>query len=404
MSTVRTFELINKRQSKSALDRELYISEDVFQHDLEYIWYKEWIFAGHAFEISKPGEYITLQIGQYPVIIVRGEKGEIRAFHNVCRHRGSRLCQNAKGKNAKLVCPYHKWTFSLDGKLLYAGSMGEDFDKADNGLFPIHCETVCSFIFICLADLAPDFEQFRNDIAPFIFPHYLDNCKVAFESNLIEKGNWKLVFENNRECFHCDGNHPELMNSFVDNLSVAGVGGAEDPDLTAHWDKCEQAGLPSRLVMDEEGQYRMTRIPLSGSSRSYTMSGNPAVQARLDDTDVENIGVLLYFLYPSTWNHFLGDHALTFRVLPLSSGETLVTTKWLVPEVAVEGIDYDVDNLTKVWLATNYQDRQLVEETFWGIQSPAYIPGQFSDVAENGVCQFVDWYCSAMKKQLSQAE
>ena len=396
-----TLELINQRQPRHALSRELYTNEEVFQQDLEQIWHKEWIFAGHTFEIEKAGEYITLQVGNFPVVIVRDDQGQVQAFHNACRHRGSRICKNAKGKSPKLVCPYHKWTFGLDGKLLFAGNMGESFDSSAHGLMPVHCEVVNTYIYICVADEAPDFAPFRAAMAPFTAPHNLDNCKVAFESNLIEKGNWKLVFENNRECYHCDGNHPELLNSFVENLSVAGVGGAEDPELTAHWDKCEAAGLPSRLVMDENGQYRMTRIPLSAKAVSYTMTGQPAVNGRLDESGVEDIGALLYFLYPSTWNHFLGDHALSFRVLPLSSGETLVTTKWIVPKSAVEGVDYDLDNLTKVWLATNDQDRELVEETFRGVQSPAYQPGPFSDIAENGVCQFVDWYCETMKKRLS---
>ncbi|MEL0638820.1 aromatic ring-hydroxylating dioxygenase subunit alpha [Marinomonas sp. TI.3.20] len=401
MSSQTTLELINLRKPRHALTRELYTDEGVFQQDLELIWHKEWIFAGHTFEIPKSGEYFTLTIGQYPVVVVRDDKGNIQAFHNACRHRGSRICQNSKGKNAKLVCPYHKWTYGLDGKLLFAGNMGADFDTSKHGLTPVHCEIVNSYIYVCVAENAPDFEPFRKAMSPFTTPHNLDNCKVAFESNLIEKGNWKLVFENNRECYHCDGNHPELLNSFVENLSVAGVGGEEDPELAEHWNKCEAAGLPSRLVMDEDGQYRMTRIPLSDKAVSYTMSGKPAVKGRLDESGVDDIGALLYFLYPSTWNHFLGDHALSFRVLPLSSGETLVTTKWLVPKDAVEGVDYNIDDLTKVWLATNDQDRQLVEETFKGVQSPAYKPGPFSDIAENGVCQFVDWYCDTMKKRLS---
>ncbi|WP_067098987.1 aromatic ring-hydroxylating oxygenase subunit alpha [Marinomonas atlantica] len=396
-----TLDLINERKPRHALSRELYTDENVFQQDLAQIWHKEWIFAGHTFEIDKPGEYITLQVGQYPVVVVRGAKGEVRAFHNACRHRGSRICQNAKGKSAKLVCPYHKWTFDLDGKLLFAGNMGDNFDTSEHGLQAVHCETINSYIYVCVADKAPDFEAFRDVMGRFTAPHNLDDCKVAFESNLIEKGNWKLVFENNRECYHCDGSHPELLNSFVENLSVAGVGGDEDPELVAHWDKCEAAGLPSRLEMAEDGIFRMTRIPLSAKAVSYTMSGDPAVNGRLDNSGVEDIGALLYFLYPNNWNHFLGDHALSFRVLPLSSGETLVTTKWLVPKDAVEGEDYDLDDLTKVWLATNDQDRQLVEETFKGVQSPAYKPGPFSDIAENGVCQFVDWYCDTMKKRLS---
>lgn len=400
-SKAKTLQLINQRKPRHALTREIYRDEEVYQQDLEQIWHKEWIFAGHTFEIEKAGQYMTIQVGDYPVVIVRDDAGNVGAFHNACRHRGSRVCSESKGKTAKLVCPYHKWTFGLDGKLLFAGNMGEKFNNDDHGLMPVNCEVVNSYIYICVADTAPDFEQFRQDLSPFITPHNLENCKVAFESNLVENGNWKLVFENNRECYHCEANHPELLNSFVENLSVAGVGGDDDPELVAHWDKCEAAGLPSRLVMDKNGQYRMTRIPLAEKAVSYTMDGQPAVNGRLDDTDVKDIGALLYFNYPSTWNHFLGDFALSFRVLPLGSGETLVTTKWIVPKDAVEGVDYDFDTLTKVWLATNDQDKQLVEETFRGVSSPSYIPGPFSDIAENGVCQFVDWYCDTMKQKLS---
>lgn len=393
-------DLIQKRKARHALPRELYIEPEVFRQDLEQIWHKDWIFAGHTFELEKPGQYLTLQIGDYPVLIIRDKSGEVRAFHNACRHRGSKICEHAQGKVAKLVCPYHKWTFELDGSLLFAGNMGGDFDRSQYNLKPVHCEIVHTYIYVCVADEAPEFESFRSSVSPFIAPHFLDNCKVAFESNLIEKGNWKLVFENNRECFHCDGTHPELMNSFVENLSVAGVGGEDDPELTAHWNRCETAGMPSKLVMDPNGRFRMTRIPLSAGAVSYTMDGKPAVAGRLDKSGEPDIGALLYFNYPSTWNHFLGDHALSFRVLPIGPGETLVTTKWLVPNTAIEGVDYEIDRLTKVWLATNDQDRRLVEGTQAGVTSPTYEPGPFSDIAENGVCQFDDWYCETMLTRL----
>jgi glycine betaine catabolism A len=393
-------DLIKKRKARHALPRELYIEPEVFRQDLEQIWHKDWIFAGHTFEIEKPGQYLTMQIGDYPVLIIRDKSGQVRAFHNACRHRGSKVCEHAQGKVAKLVCPYHKWTFELDGSLLFAGNMGADFDRSQYNLKPVHCEIVHTYIYVCVADQAPEFESFRHSVSPFIAPHFLDNCKVAFESNLVEKGNWKLVFENNRECFHCDGTHPELMNSFVENLAGAGVGGEDDPELTAHWNRCETAGMPSKLVMDPNGRFRMTRIPLSAGAVSYTMDGKPAVAGRLDKSGEPDIGALLYFNYPSTWNHFLGDHALSFRVLPIGPGETLVTTKWLVPNTAVEGVDYEIDRLTKVWLATNDQDRRLVEGTQAGVTSPTYEPGPFSDIAENGVCQFDDWYCETMLTRL----
>ncbi|MEE4138525.1 aromatic ring-hydroxylating dioxygenase subunit alpha [Pseudomonas viridiflava] len=393
--------LIAQRKRRHALPQALYSHPDVYQQDLDQLWHKDWIFAGHTFEIEKQGQYISLQIGEYPVAVVRGADGQIRALHNSCRHRGSKVCPEAKGKVAKLVCPYHKWTFELDGRLLFAGNMGDDFDKSEYGLKPVHCEIVESYIYVCVATIAPDFSVFKNAVTPFLAPHILDDCKVAFESNLIEKGNWKLVFENNRECYHCDGTHPELMNSFVENLSVAGVGGADDPELAAHWDRCEAAGMPSRLVMGKDGRFRITRIPLSSGAVSYTMDGKPAVNGRLDNSGEADIGALLYFNYPSTWNHFLGDHALSFRVLPLGPNETLVTTKWIVKKTAQEGVDYDLARLTKVWLATNDQDRTLVEGAQVGVNSPAYEPGPFSSKAENGVCQFDDWYCDIMQTRLN---
>ncbi|WP_020407845.1 aromatic ring-hydroxylating oxygenase subunit alpha [Hahella ganghwensis] len=396
----KTLELINSRMPRQALSGKLYHDVDVYQDDLEQIWHKNWIFAGHTFEIEKPGQYLSLQVGKYPVIVVRDQNNIVRAFHNSCRHRGSRICSAEKGKVAKLVCPYHQWTFDLDGKLLFAANMGDSFKSDEHGLIPVHCQVVETYVYICVAESPPDFNQFRDAVTPFISPHNLRDCKVAYESNLVEKGNWKLVFENNRECYHCNGNHPELLNSFVENLSVAGVAGAVDPELQDHWNKCEAGGLPSHMVMDKDGQYRMTRIPLSKGAVSYTMNGKAAVNHRLDKSGVDNIGALLYFHYPSTWNHFLGDFAVTFRVLPLGVDSTLVTTKWLIHKDAQEGKDYDLDHLTKVWPATNDQDRRLVEESYIGVGSPAYTPGYFSEVAENGVCQFVDWYCETMKKQV----
>ncbi|USU03044.1 aromatic ring-hydroxylating oxygenase subunit alpha [Pseudomonas siliginis] len=394
------YDLIAQRKPWHSLPGALYRSEDVYRQDLEQIWHRDWIFAGHTFEITKPGQYFTLQIGDYPVAVVRGKDGEVRAFHNACRHRGAKICEADHGKVAKMVCPYHKWTYELDGNLLFAGNMGQDFDKAQYNLKSVHCEIVDTYIYVCVAAKAPDFEGFRKAVSPFIAPHFLENCKVAFESNIVEKGNWKLVFENNRECYHCDGSHPELLHSFVDNLSVGGISGEDDPELSAYWAKCEKAGLPSRLVMDINGQFRMTRIPLSSGAVSYTMDGKPAVNGRLDKTSEADIGALLYFHYPSTWNHFLGDHALSFRVLPISATETLVTTKWLVPDTAVEGVDYDIERLTKVWIATNDQDRTLVEGTQRGVISPSYEPGPYSETAETGVCQFDDWYCVTMMDRL----
>ena len=380
--------LLTGRDLNFSLEQKFYTDPEYHKLDLENIFYKDWLFVGHDCELPKTGSYMTVQIGAYPVVIVRDAQGGIRAFHNSCRHRGSRICAAEKGTAAKLVCPYHQWTYELDGRLLFARQVGPDFKPAEYGLKPVHCETVAGYIYVCVAEEAPDFAAFRNLVEPYLAPHNIKDAKVAFESSIIEKGNWKLVWENNRECYHCAANHPELCRTYPEAPSATGVQGVmEDPEINQLWKNCASIGLPAEFNMSEDGRYRITRIPLLRDAVSYTMSGKAAVKKPLSDQVAgnTNIGAMLMFNYPSTWNHLMADHAISFRVLPISAEETLVTTKWLVHKDAVEGVDYDLDELTHVWIQTNDQDRQIVEENAVGIRSPAYQPGPYSVEHEGGV-------------------
>jgi Rieske 2Fe-2S family protein len=395
---------LRNRKPGYSLDQPFYIDEAFHKLDLEHIWYKDWLFVAHDCEISKAGNYTTVEVGAYSVVLVRGHDGKINALHNSCRHRGSRVCQEHRGNAAKLVCPYHQWTYDLDGSLLFARQMGDNFDVSGFSLKPVACESVGGYIFICLADEPMDFAPFRAMMEPYCLPHRLRDAKIAYESTIIEKGNWKLVWENNRECYHCAGNHPELCKTYPEAPTATGVNGAEDdPEIVEHWAKCESIGLPSKFQMDPEGgQFRAARMPLLRDAISYTISGRKAVQMRLsDNVNTDRIGTLLLFHYPTTWNHVLSDHAITFRVMPLSATETAVTTKWLVHKDAVEGIDYRLDELIHVWTETNDQDRQIVEENARGIHSPAYQPGPYSEIHEGGVAQFVDWYSDFMQERLT---
>ena len=395
--------LLTGRDPNFSLEQKFYTDPEYYKQDLDNIFYKDWLFVGHDCELPKTGSYMTVQIGAYPVVIVRDAQGGIRAFHNSCRHRGSRICAAEKGTAAKLVCPYHQWTYELDGRLLFARQVGPDFKPAEYGLKPVHCETVTGYIYVCVADEAPDFASFRNLVEPYLAPHNIKDAKVAFESSIIEKGNWKLVWENNRECYHCAANHPELCRTYPEAPSATGVQGVmEDPEINQLWKNCASVGLPAQFNMSEDGRYRITRIPLLRDAVSYTMSGKAAVKKPLSDQVAggTNIGAMLLFNYPSTWNHLMADHAISFRVLPISAEETLVTTKWLVHKDAVEGVDYDLDELTHVWIQTNDQDRQIVEENAVGIRSPAYQPGPYSVEHEGGVMQFLEWYTNTMTPRL----
>ena len=394
-------QLKNRREGFS-LEQPFYTDPEYFKLDMQMIWYRDWLFVGHDCELPKKGAYFTLQIGDYPVVVVRGKDDQIRALHNTCRHRGSRVCTKEHGSAVRLVCPYHQWTYELDGSLLVGRQMGADFDKSQFGMKKVHCESVGGYIFICLANEAPDFAPVRAAIEPYMKPHRLSEAKVAHQSTIIEKGNWKLVWENNRECYHCAGNHPELCRTFPEAPTVTGVAGAiDDPVILEHWQRCEAANLPSQFNMSPDGQFRVARMPLIEGAESYTMSGRNAVSRKLsDDVTIDGIGTMLLFHYPTTWNHMLGDHAISFRVTPIGPEETAVTTKWLVHKDAVEGVDYNLEELTHVWNMTNDQDRQIVEENAFGIRSPAYEPGPYSVVHEGGVMQFVEWYSNFMVGRL----
>jgi phenylpropionate dioxygenase-like ring-hydroxylating dioxygenase large terminal subunit len=180
-------------------------------------------------------------------------------------------------------------------------------------------------------------------------------------------------------------------------------GGGSDDELKATAElveRCEAAGLPSAFQMSQDHQYRVMRMAFLDGATSMTMDGAPAVAHRfpgLPGPDaLDDLGDVLLYHYPSTWSLLMGDHAVTFRMLPTGPATTELRTTWLVPGEAVEGVDYDVAALTKVWLATNDQDSALVARAQRGVSSPAFRPGPYSPDEEEGVIQFVDWYARVL--------
>jgi Rieske 2Fe-2S family protein len=402
LSNADVLSLLFTRQPGHSLPQAFYTDPDLYQADLRHIWYRDWLLAATVAEFPKTGSFITLQVGDAAIILVRGADGVIRGFHNSCRHRGSRVCAAEKGTNPKLVCPYHQWTYELDGRLLWARDMGDDFDPSQHGLKPVHVAQAAGMVYACLAATAPDFAPLAAQAAQYVGPHDLSNLKVAHQSTITEQGNWKLVLENNRECYHCSGSHPSLCRTFPEDPNLVGADDATTSAMGAeHVARCEAAGLPSKYTISADEQWRFVRIPFLGAATSYTMDGKAAVSRRIGTVPFDNAGTCLFFHYPNTWNHFLSDQALIFRVLPVSPMETRVTTTWLVHKDAQEGVDYDLNRLTEVWLHTNDEDRRIVEENQIGIRSPGYTPGPYSRLQEGGVIQFVDWYARTLQSRLT---
>ena len=389
--------LLAERREGFSLPQGFYVDPAMHEADLAAVFGTEWLFACNSCEIPKPGEFLTLEVGVNPIVIVRDRDGQVRAFHNSCRHRGSRICGKEKGRANRLVCPYHQWVYELDGSLINARQMPADFDRSAYGLNPVHIEVICGMVYICLAETPPDLSRFRAGVTPYIAPHQPDRTKVAFEMTLIEDANWKLVIENNRECYHCAGNHPELLVTLVEfALPDDPRGPAEFKGLmerkTAKWDAL---GLP-HAPADGGEEFRCIRLPFHEGAVSFTMDGGPACRKLLADFTEPDLGSVRMFRAPNNWNHFLSDHIIHFRVLPLGPDKTAVKTTWLVHEDAVEGIDYDIERLTEVWIATNAQDAELAAVNHVGIRSMAYRPGPYAP-SEFMLTHFTNWYAAKME-------
>lgn len=407
--------LVATRRPGYTLEAPFYTSREVFDLDLHAIFARHWIFAGLEAEAPQPGDYRKLDIGNHSIILVRDDDGEMRAFHNVCRHRGAQLITEERGRVIRFVCPYHQWTYKRDGRLINARQMGAEFDKSCHGLKPVHLRSIGGLVFICLAETAPtDIDDLAAAIEPRLAPHALRDAKVAAQIDLVEHGNWKLTMENNRECYHCHASHPELLHSFCEYSVGFDPGAASDRQRAEAADYADAAartvaeweakGFPSRAIEYLKGRptaFRSERLVLAGENESQTMDSKIACRRLLGAIAEPKLGGLHVHTQPNSWHHAMSDHAISFCVLPLSPEETLVRTTWLVHKDAVEGKDYDRDHLTKVWVATNAQDAALVERTHAGVKSPAYEPGPYSPFTEGQVDDFTTWYVERLEAYFS---
>ena len=390
--------LFGARRPGHSLPQGLYLDPKTLAFDMTAIFGESWLLAGFEAEVRAPGDYLSMMVGQWPILIVRGRDGEIRAFHNSCRHRGSVVCPPGNGSAARLTCPYHRWTYDLNGKLLAAGRMPDDFVKADHGLRPIHLETVAGAMFICLSETPPDFSTLRRRLTPLLAPHNLLHAKVAHQSILVEQANWKLVMENARECYHCATGHPELALTFPVNASTYFD---TDKEHSAGFNaRMEALGLP--IGPAEEDWWQASRFALNAGTTAMTIDGNPTVRKLMCESGDGDIGSMRWAIEPHSFCHSTAEYTFAFFAMPISATETHVVAKWLVHEDAVEGEDYDLDRLIDLWTRTNLQDKQLAENNQAGIKSPGYRPGPYSPDAEPLAMRFVDWYCRKAEAYLSR--
>jgi Rieske 2Fe-2S family protein len=362
------------------------------------IYGESWLMVGMDCELPKTGSYISMMIGKWPVVITRDKSGEIRAFHNSCRHRGSMVCELGSGTSPKLVCPYHRWTYDLDGSLFAANRMPDDFVKADHGLKPVVLQNVSGALFICLADNPPAFEDFGDKLAAYAAPHQFKDAKLAHQSVLIENANWKLVMENARECYHCGTGHPALAKTFPVDMSRHFDAG-EDARIKSYEARMDAHGFPHKAV--EGDWWQVARFALNQGCVSISNDGQHLSKKLMVEADGGDIGSMRFALDPHSFVHCTADHIFMFSAVPVGPNETHVTSKWYVHKDAVEGVDYDIADLIDLWTKTNLEDKALAENNQMGVNSIGYTPGPYSQEAEMLAQRFTDFYCDKARAYIA---
>jgi glycine betaine catabolism A len=391
--------LLQKDRKGHTLPRELYVSEEAFAFDTQVMLKSVWLYACTAAHVKSPGDYFVFELANNSIIIVRGRDMQVRAFWNSCRHRGSKICLDQKGRAPRLMCPYHQWTYGLDGKLLAARSMAEDFDKANHGLNPVALENIGGLIFVCMADNPPPITQVKADIAEQIAAYDLENLKVAVQDDYIEDANWKLVMENNRECYHCDVGHPELISV----LGTTGFGkdAPADGHLAIKRREWQALGIDRDVIEFPDGWWhRVARLALANGAVTQSIDGKLACKKLIGPFKEPETSSLSVWTQPNSWHHFCCDHVVTFSLTPIGPDKTLLRTSWLVHADAVEGVDYDPDHLAALWRATNTQDGHFSMINHQGIASDGYQQGPYA-VEEKLVEDFKNFYVDRAKAALN---
>jgi glycine betaine catabolism A len=384
-----------------ALAREFHLDPEIYAHELETIWRRSWLLAGLSSEVEAAGDFFTFAVGDDSIIVVRAQDGELHALHNTCRHRGMAVCAVRSGNARRWVCPYHQWSYALDGQLLGSGGMERQIDASQYGLRKAEVYEVGGLVFVWPdrdVEVEP-FSEAQAELAHALVSQGLKHAKVAHQIEYRVAANWKLVWENNRECWHCHAGHPQYVKANFDSapdtqqLRELALARAHDHALllggTADVDEHAEPGL---YRFPTTGRWwSANRTPLVPGFVTESLTGEP-VAPLMGEHRGYDIGTLRVRTVPNFWSHMSADHAVLTRLLPAGPETTLVRVQWLVDRDAVAGSDYELEALLPFWQLTSEQDWELCQRNHAGVRNPAYLPGPYSITREYNVAAFVDWY------------
>jgi len=351
--------LVEHESYFTSLPRHYYVSEEIFEAERHKVFSRQWVYAGHVSQVREPGDYYVRAVGPESLIIARDGEGRLRAFFNVCRHRGSRICAgNATGSAKVFVCPYHRWSYGIDGRLRGAPGArdGQDFDYADWGLQEAHCGSYFGSIYVYLADDEPEETLYDTlsavtsdmDKLALIEP---ERTKVAHREVYEVNANWKSLLENNCECYHCPGGHPSLCVAW-------------DPQIGFLRDDGTMHPLQKELY-----------VPLRPGTKTFSIDGDWVCSRPLGTPQADRFSVGWILTPNFSALAYFADHGVAIVVEPISVDRSRLVAEWFVHEDAVEGVDYDVQRLIEVFHVTNLEDVAFVEQNYQGSTSLRYVPG-----------------------------
>ena len=396
-------DLLQRQQPDMTLERAFYTDRAIYERELERIVTRQWLLVDHVSALPGPGDYLLYNIAGESIVLVRGRDDTVRAFFNVCRHRGSRICLAPKGHVRTLTCPYHAWVYDLAGELIHAPLMADDFDRK---AWPLHrCRVRIweGLMFVNLArddDDIGDFDAIAQTFARYIGSHRLADAKIVHKATYPTDANWKLAVENFRECYHCAGAHPEYtaVNAYVND-------GNRKPDertrTVESWvERWEAKGVAAATMhmwggsLDVAQPHGVFRQPIRDGFLTLSQDGKP-VAPLMGDLKHWDGGETLMLFGPLSYVYLANDHATLFRFTPMSEKHTEVVVTWLVRADAEEGRDYDLDRLIWMWDVTTVEDTKIINDNQLGVNSSRYVPGRYSE-REYGTRNFVAWYIARM--------
>jgi Rieske 2Fe-2S family protein len=349
----------SRRAMHTTLPRRFYADPDFYRAELERFYFNRWICAGRADQIPNAGDYFTRSLADESVIVTRDGASEVRALFNVCRHRGTRLCEQTGGHfTDRIQCPYHSWTYGLDGRLLAAPHMAPEFCKDDYPLHHAGCEVWDGHIFVFLGPALPAHPALPaqlEDLPERFAAWKMGDLRLGKRIVYDVRANWKLIVLNFNECLHCPNLHPAL-NKLHDYL------GADNVAPTACYCGGSMGFREGVETMSIDGKRRREYLPgLSDSQRQQ---------------------VAYFAIYPNLLLSLHPDYMMTHTLWPRANDRTEIVCEWHFHPAELARPDFHADDAVAFWDLTNREDWWIAEQSQAGINSRVYQPGPYSEREE----------------------